>query len=209
MSAADAALGPARRGGTLLLARLLWWLALLTVTAGVGRIVATYDVFGVTFDEPAHIARRHAAGTRSRPGKPAGLAAPPSLHFTPAPRTGVNQRTQKRATLSVSTQSGMAGRRRRETERQLWVETGSGRLQAGLPPSARSGHWVYHNGTAVFDPFATFATVAGRVLRRKTDDQIPSDWGKDVRGRTLARFAILIGRTQACPSGRNAETHRD
>ena len=56
ISAADASLGPAKRAGTLPLARLLWWLALLTVIAGAGRIVATYDVFGVTFDEPAHIA---------------------------------------------------------------------------------------------------------------------------------------------------------
>jgi len=56
MSAADVSLGSARRGRTLSLGRVLWWLALLTVIAGAGRIVATYDVFGVTFDEPAHIA---------------------------------------------------------------------------------------------------------------------------------------------------------
>src|SRR5712691_4173723 len=56
MSVADASLGLARRARTLPLGRLLWWLALLTVIAGGGRIVATYDVFGVTFDEPAHIA---------------------------------------------------------------------------------------------------------------------------------------------------------
>ena len=56
MSVADASLGLARRARTLSLGRLLWWLALLTVTTGGGRIVATYDVFGVTFDEPAHIA---------------------------------------------------------------------------------------------------------------------------------------------------------
>src|SRR5690242_4222412 len=56
MSAADVSLGSARRGRTLSLGRVLWWLALLTVIAGVGRIVATYDVLGITFDEPAHIA---------------------------------------------------------------------------------------------------------------------------------------------------------
>ena len=56
ISAADASLGPAKRSRTLPLPRLLWWLALLTVIAGAGRIVATYDVFGITFDEPAHIA---------------------------------------------------------------------------------------------------------------------------------------------------------
>jgi hypothetical protein len=38
------------------IATALWWLALLTVLAGIGRIAATYDVFSVTFDEPAHIA---------------------------------------------------------------------------------------------------------------------------------------------------------
>src|ERR1051325_2270569 len=56
MSAAHACLGLLRRRRTLSLGRVLWWLALLTVIAGAGRIVATYDVFGVTFDEPAHIA---------------------------------------------------------------------------------------------------------------------------------------------------------
>ncbi len=56
MSAADVSLGSARRGRTLSLGRVLWWLALLTVIAGAGRIVATYEVFGITFDEPAHIA---------------------------------------------------------------------------------------------------------------------------------------------------------
>src|SRR3954453_2969181 len=38
------------------LARVLWWLALLTIIAAAARVVATYDVLSITFDEPAHIA---------------------------------------------------------------------------------------------------------------------------------------------------------
>jgi 4-amino-4-deoxy-L-arabinose transferase-like glycosyltransferase len=40
----------------LTVARALWWLALVTIVVGVGRIAATYPVFSATFDEPAHIA---------------------------------------------------------------------------------------------------------------------------------------------------------
>jgi hypothetical protein len=49
---------PAARkaAGVITLARILWWLALLTIVAASVRIVATYDVFSMTFDEPAHIA---------------------------------------------------------------------------------------------------------------------------------------------------------
>src|SRR3954463_1985657 len=45
-----------RAAGTITLARLLWWMALLTIAAAVGRVVATYDILSITFDEPAHIA---------------------------------------------------------------------------------------------------------------------------------------------------------
>src|SRR5204863_2401668 len=49
----------------------------------------------------------HAVRAKTRKTKPlVGLAAPPSLHFTPAPRTGVNQRPRKRATLSFSNAIG-------------------------------------------------------------------------------------------------------
>jgi 4-amino-4-deoxy-L-arabinose transferase-like glycosyltransferase len=41
---------------TLTLARVLWWLALLTIVVGAIRIAATYHVLSLTFDEPAHIA---------------------------------------------------------------------------------------------------------------------------------------------------------
>ncbi|HEV8680618.1 MAG TPA: glycosyltransferase family 39 protein [Stellaceae bacterium] len=42
--------------GGFALARILWWLALLTIVGGVARIAATYPVLSATFDEPAHIA---------------------------------------------------------------------------------------------------------------------------------------------------------
>lgn len=45
-----------RAARTFTLARALRWLALLTIVAGVARIAATYDVFSITYDEPAHIA---------------------------------------------------------------------------------------------------------------------------------------------------------
>jgi hypothetical protein len=45
-----------RAAGTWTLARILWWMALLTVVAAVARVAATYEVFSITFDEPAHIA---------------------------------------------------------------------------------------------------------------------------------------------------------
>ncbi|MGD9617612.1 MAG: ArnT family glycosyltransferase [Alphaproteobacteria bacterium] len=38
------------------LARVLQWLALLTILLGAARIVATYPAISITFDEPAHIA---------------------------------------------------------------------------------------------------------------------------------------------------------
>ena len=51
-----AAPGLRRAAGRLSLARVLWWLALLTIVLGAVRIVATYPVLSITFDEPAHIA---------------------------------------------------------------------------------------------------------------------------------------------------------
>ena len=51
-----AAPGLRRAIRTFTLARILWWLALLTIVLGVARIAAAYPVFSVTFDEPAHIA---------------------------------------------------------------------------------------------------------------------------------------------------------
>ncbi len=58
MTEALGVIAPARRkaAGAITLARVLWWLALLTVVAAAVRVVATYDVFSITFDEPAHIA---------------------------------------------------------------------------------------------------------------------------------------------------------
>jgi 4-amino-4-deoxy-L-arabinose transferase-like glycosyltransferase len=46
----------ARTGRAVTLARVLWWVALLSIMLGVFRIAATYSVLGITFDEPAHIA---------------------------------------------------------------------------------------------------------------------------------------------------------
>lgn len=48
--------GLARAVTEITLARALWWLAVLSVVLGVARIVATYPVYAITFDEPAHIA---------------------------------------------------------------------------------------------------------------------------------------------------------
>ena len=48
--------GARRATGTLSLVRILRWLALLAIVAGAARIAATYPVFSITFDEPAHIA---------------------------------------------------------------------------------------------------------------------------------------------------------
>ena len=48
--------GLRRTGGAVTLARVLWWVALLSIVLGVFRIAATYDVLSITFDEPAHIA---------------------------------------------------------------------------------------------------------------------------------------------------------
>ena len=45
-----------RAARTVTLARILWWLALLTIIAAAVRVAATYEVFSITFDEPAHIA---------------------------------------------------------------------------------------------------------------------------------------------------------
>jgi hypothetical protein len=45
-----------RAAATVTLARILHWLAVLTIIGGVARIAATYPVFSATFDEPAHIA---------------------------------------------------------------------------------------------------------------------------------------------------------
>src|SRR4051794_22973539 len=45
-----------RTARAITLARVLWWLALLTIVAAGGRVVATYDILSITFDEPAHIA---------------------------------------------------------------------------------------------------------------------------------------------------------
>ena len=38
------------------LARALWWAAALSIVLGMVRIAATYPVYSITFDEPAHIA---------------------------------------------------------------------------------------------------------------------------------------------------------
>ena len=58
MTEAIGVVAPATRrtAGAITLARILWWLTLLTIVAATARIVATYDVFSITFDEPAHIA---------------------------------------------------------------------------------------------------------------------------------------------------------
>src|SRR5690349_19712392 len=58
MTEAIGVAAPTTRGAarTMTLARVLWWLALLTIVAAAARVVATYDVFSITFDEPAHIA---------------------------------------------------------------------------------------------------------------------------------------------------------
>jgi hypothetical protein len=58
MTEAIGVVAPATRrtAGAVTLARILWWLALLTVVAAAVRVVATYDIFSITFDEPAHIA---------------------------------------------------------------------------------------------------------------------------------------------------------
>src|SRR5215204_2788209 len=45
-----------RAARTLTPARVLWWLALLTIVVGAIRIAATYHVLSLTYDEPAHIA---------------------------------------------------------------------------------------------------------------------------------------------------------
>jgi 4-amino-4-deoxy-L-arabinose transferase-like glycosyltransferase len=45
-----------RTGGAIALARVLWWIALISIVLGAFRITATYSVLGITFDEPAHIA---------------------------------------------------------------------------------------------------------------------------------------------------------
>lgn len=49
---------PGLRGAarTFTLARILWWLALLTIVLGAARIAATHKQFSLTYDEPAHIA---------------------------------------------------------------------------------------------------------------------------------------------------------
>ena len=47
---------PSRAARSLTLPRVLWWLALLTIVLGAARIAATYPVFSLTYDEPAHIA---------------------------------------------------------------------------------------------------------------------------------------------------------
>ena len=58
MTEAIGVVAPATRraAGAITLARVLWWLALLTIVVAAGRVVATYEVFSITFDEPAHIA---------------------------------------------------------------------------------------------------------------------------------------------------------
>jgi hypothetical protein len=58
MTEAIGVVAPATRGaaGAITLARVLWWMALLTIVVAAGRVVATYEVFSITFDEPAHIA---------------------------------------------------------------------------------------------------------------------------------------------------------
>jgi 4-amino-4-deoxy-L-arabinose transferase-like glycosyltransferase len=48
--------GLARAGRAVTLARVLWWVALLSIVIGAFRITATYHVVSITFDEPAHIA---------------------------------------------------------------------------------------------------------------------------------------------------------
>src|SRR5688572_29682221 len=45
-----------RTGRAITLARVLWWIALISIVLGAFRITATYSVLGITFDEPAHIA---------------------------------------------------------------------------------------------------------------------------------------------------------
>ncbi len=58
MTDAIGVIAPAKRraAGPITLARILWWLALLSILLGAARIVATYPVISITFDEPAHIA---------------------------------------------------------------------------------------------------------------------------------------------------------
>jgi hypothetical protein len=58
MTEAIGVVAPAKRraAGAMTLGRVLWWLALLTIIVAAARIVATYDVLSITFDEPAHIA---------------------------------------------------------------------------------------------------------------------------------------------------------
>jgi 4-amino-4-deoxy-L-arabinose transferase-like glycosyltransferase len=46
----------ARTGRTVTLARVLWWIALLSIVLGAVQVAATYRVLSITFDEPAHIA---------------------------------------------------------------------------------------------------------------------------------------------------------
>ncbi|MGE0258411.1 MAG: ArnT family glycosyltransferase [Alphaproteobacteria bacterium] len=58
MTEAIGVAAPARRRAaeSWTLARILWWLALLTIVAAAVRVAATYNTLSVTFDEPAHIA---------------------------------------------------------------------------------------------------------------------------------------------------------
>ena len=58
--------GLARTGRAVTLARVLWWLALLSIVLGAFRIAATYTVLSITFDEPAHIAAGHAAARQGQ-----------------------------------------------------------------------------------------------------------------------------------------------
>src|SRR5439155_5921069 len=85
--------------------------------------------FDEAIDRPQKVLLRHMPFERKLVKQSLLLDSPLPHHCTspPAPRPGVNQRPQKRATLSFSTQSG---------------KPGSSRSQDGLPLSAESGHFA-------------------------------------------------------------------